>query len=241
MQANGGRRARWRRRVLALVCPSAPATPTTGPAARAAEAPTLNLWTRQRRRHGDVRSRGGSATAAGMGIAAAPAIAAATATVAVRLRGGYGIAAATAGAAATGAAATAGRRLLRLLSALLFVRLLLCSPGVLLGAGVLLRPVPLPQRWRLGARGEPEHRQDARRPREVLETLPTPLPSPAPLPSEDATYPYDGGPRVPLPMPRAEPVPAPEVAPPSAPVDGHSVSLPLKVAGRLTYPATAKS
>ncbi len=66
---------------------------------------------------------------------------------------------------------------------------------------------------------------------EVLETMPTPLPS------DNATYPYDGGPRVPLPMPRADPAPTPEVEPPSAPVDGHSVSLPLKVAGKLTYPA----
>jgi hypothetical protein len=59
-------------------------------------------------------------------------------------------------------------------------------------------------------------------------------PPPAPAAVEEPTYPYDGGPRNPLPMPKADPVPVPDV---KTPVDGHSVSLPAKVASKLTYPA----
>jgi hypothetical protein len=55
--------------------------------------------------------------------------------------------------------------------------------------------------------------------------------APAPVQSDDQTFPYDGGPRNPAPMPKAEP-------PPDAPpVEDHSVSLPAKVAGKLVYPA----
>ncbi len=59
--------------------------------------------------------------------------------------------------------------------------------------------------------------------------------APAPVEAGDQTYPYDGGPRIPAPMPKAEP--APDIRPSAPPVDDHSVSLPFKVAGKLIYPA----
>jgi len=55
--------------------------------------------------------------------------------------------------------------------------------------------------------------------------------APALVQPDDQTFPYDGGPRNPAPMPKAEPTPS------APPVDDHSVSLPAKVAGKLVYPA----
>src|SRR5262249_48317556 len=64
---------------------------------------------------------------------------------------------------------------------------------------------------------------------------PEALPTPRPLPSADPTFPYDGGPRAPVPMPTIDP--APKAAPPgAAPLEGRSVSLPAKPA-KLTFPA----
>lgn len=52
----------------------------------------------------------------------------------------------------------------------------------------------------------------------------------------DPTFPYDGGPRTPAPMPKADP--APDLKPSAAPLDGRSVSLPsAKAPGKLAYPA----
>jgi hypothetical protein len=59
--------------------------------------------------------------------------------------------------------------------------------------------------------------------------------APTSVQPDDQTFPYDGGPRTPAPMPKAEPMP--DAQPSAAPVDGHSVSLPAKVASKLVYPA----
>ena len=73
---------------------------------------------------------------------------------------------------------------------------------------------------------------------DVLDAQPAPLPTPAPAAVEEPTYQYDGGPRSPLPMPKADQapptVPVPDV---KTPVNGHSVSLPAKVVSKWTYPA----
>jgi hypothetical protein len=59
------------------------------------------------------------------------------------------------------------------------------------------------------------------------------LPVPRPLAPSQGNYPYDGGPRVPVPMPKTDP--APMNAPPaSVPLDGRSASLPAKPA-KLSY------
>ena len=64
-----------------------------------------------------------------------------------------------------------------------------------------------------------------------LETGQETLPSPRRL-DEDGTYPYDGGPVNPAPMPRAEPGPSAAPAAPAAPppADGRVVSVPKKTA-----------
>jgi hypothetical protein len=59
--------------------------------------------------------------------------------------------------------------------------------------------------------------------------------APTSVQPDDQTFPYDGGPRTPAPMPKAEPMP--DAQPSAAPVDDHSVSLPAKVASKLVYPA----
>jgi hypothetical protein len=64
-----------------------------------------------------------------------------------------------------------------------------------------------------------------------LETLPPPMP-PA---GDDGTFPYDGGPRKPAPMPKADPAPTGTPTTP-LPLDGRAVSLPAKP-GKLAYPA----
>jgi hypothetical protein len=62
-----------------------------------------------------------------------------------------------------------------------------------------------------------------------------PLPAPRPVAPSQGTFPYDGGPRAPVPMPKSDP--APTAAPPAAvPLEGRSVSLPGKPA-KLSYPA----
>jgi hypothetical protein len=71
--------------------------------------------------------------------------------------------------------------------------------------------------------------------RRIVEVVAAPTPGPAPVQSDDQTFPYDGGPRIPAPMPKAEPTP--DARPAAPPVDDHSVSLPAKVASRLVYPA----
>jgi hypothetical protein len=52
----------------------------------------------------------------------------------------------------------------------------------------------------------------------------------------DGTFPYDGGPRSPVPMPRAEPAPM-STPPPSVPLEGRSVSLPPTKVAKYAYPA----
>jgi hypothetical protein len=59
--------------------------------------------------------------------------------------------------------------------------------------------------------------------------------APTPVQPDDQTFPYDGGPRNPAPMPKAEPTP--DAQPSAAPLDDHSVSLPAKIASKLVYPA----
>ncbi|HZT80709.1 MAG TPA: hypothetical protein VFA26_10820 [Gemmataceae bacterium] len=73
-----------------------------------------------------------------------------------------------------------------------------------------------------------------------LPVAPTPnLPpnggTPMPPPPDDGTYPYDGGPRAPVPMPKADPAPMRSPAP-SVPLEGRAVSLPSKPA-KYTYQA----
>jgi hypothetical protein len=67
----------------------------------------------------------------------------------------------------------------------------------------------------------------------------TPLPGrPAPAPRGGQTFPYDGGPQAPVPMPGRAPAPTaePPAAPrPMVPLEGRSVSLPAKP--RYTYAA----
>jgi hypothetical protein len=62
----------------------------------------------------------------------------------------------------------------------------------------------------------------------AIETAPMPRECP-----DDGTFPYDGGPRVPVPMPKAAPLGAP---PGAGGVDGRPVSLPA-APKKLTYPA----
>jgi hypothetical protein len=57
-----------------------------------------------------------------------------------------------------------------------------------------------------------------------LQTLPRPVPA---VPN-DGTYPYDGGPRVPVPMPQVEPAPAKTAPRPTVPLEGRPVSLPAE-------------
>jgi hypothetical protein len=50
-----------------------------------------------------------------------------------------------------------------------------------------------------------------------------------PMPPADGTYPYDGGPQSPVPMPKVEPAPSSSTpAKPTAPAEGRAVSLPAK-------------
>jgi hypothetical protein len=68
--------------------------------------------------------------------------------------------------------------------------------------------------------------------------------TPAPtMPRDDGTYPYDGGPKNPVPMPKEAPAPSgspggtpTKVLPRSVPLEGRSVSLP-RPATQWTYPA----
>jgi hypothetical protein len=65
-------------------------------------------------------------------------------------------------------------------------------------------------------------------------TLPAPNQNPG-LSPNPGTFEYDGGPRAPVPLPRAEPTPMnPQ---PSLPLDGRPVSLPLRATPKYTYPA----
>jgi hypothetical protein len=59
--------------------------------------------------------------------------------------------------------------------------------------------------------------------------------APAAVQIDDQTFPYDGGPRIPAPMPNADPTPGAPL--PLGPVDEHPISLPAKVVSRLVYPA----
>jgi hypothetical protein len=68
-------------------------------------------------------------------------------------------------------------------------------------------------------------------PRRIVEIVA----APSPVQSDDQTYPYDGGPRNPAPMPKAEPTP--DARPSAAPAEDHAASLPAKVASKLVYPA----
>jgi hypothetical protein len=51
----------------------------------------------------------------------------------------------------------------------------------------------------------------------------------------DGTYPYDGGPPAPVPMPRVEPAPAGKVRPQTMPLEGRPVSLPPAAAPKKKY------
>jgi hypothetical protein len=58
----------------------------------------------------------------------------------------------------------------------------------------------------------------------------------------DPTFPYDGGPRLPVPMPKtnevgAPPAPTGSPAPPRLPLEGRTVSLPAQQKPQFTYPA----
>src|SRR5262249_59004770 len=59
------------------------------------------------------------------------------------------------------------------------------------------------------------------------------VPAPGPLP-KDGTYPYDGGPKNPVPMPRADPAPTANPAP-ATPDPNRLVSIPAKPA-KHAYP-----
>jgi hypothetical protein len=63
-----------------------------------------------------------------------------------------------------------------------------------------------------------------------------PLVPDAPVPGEDGTYPYDGGPQNPLPAPRTMPRADPTTAPPALPLEGRAVSLP-RTTSKYSYPA----
>jgi hypothetical protein len=66
---------------------------------------------------------------------------------------------------------------------------------------------------------------------------PTYMPPADAGPAPGGTYPYDGGPRVPVPMPQMQPAPTNGPGTPATvPSDGRVVSLPAKPA-KLTYPA----
>jgi hypothetical protein len=52
---------------------------------------------------------------------------------------------------------------------------------------------------------------------------------------QDGTYPYDGGPPDPVPMPRVEPAPAGKVRPQTVPLEGRAVSLPPAAAPKKKY------
>jgi hypothetical protein len=75
--------------------------------------------------------------------------------------------------------------------------------------------------------------------RTIIGSDPAGTPAPPPLPRADDTYPYDGGPRQPVPMPKADPAPI-ATPPATAPLEGRAVSLPPK-APKLTYPAYGES
>ena len=72
----------------------------------------------------------------------------------------------------------------------------------------------------------------------VMRPAPDSLPAPTPLPgaASDGTYPYDGGPLNPVPMPSSQPAPK---AQPTVPLEGRPVSLPApeKAEKKYTYPA----
>jgi hypothetical protein len=72
----------------------------------------------------------------------------------------------------------------------------------------------------------------------VMRPAPDNLHAPTPLPgaSSDGTYPYDGGPLNPVPMPSSQPAPK---AQPTVPLEGRPVSLPApeKAEKKYTYPA----
>ena len=69
----------------------------------------------------------------------------------------------------------------------------------------------------------------------AAETLPPPLPGSVtpimPPPSDLQTFPYDGGPRIPAPMPNADPPSVP------LPIQAKPAAAPVKMAGRIAYPA----
>jgi hypothetical protein len=72
----------------------------------------------------------------------------------------------------------------------------------------------------------------------ILNINPSPYmpPADAPaMPPADTTYPYDGGPALPVPMPKVQPNPT--QVPPPVPADGRVVSLPKKSSGKWAYPA----
>lgn len=60
-----------------------------------------------------------------------------------------------------------------------------------------------------------------------------PQPAPRPLPN-DGTFDYDGGPRSPVPLPKAD---QPNNKPPTVPLEGRPVSLPGRSTPKYTYPA----
>jgi hypothetical protein len=60
--------------------------------------------------------------------------------------------------------------------------------------------------------------------------------APSQGPRNEGTYPYDGGPNIPVPSPQAAPTPPTGTQPRTVPLEGRSVSLP-KPATKWTYPA----
>jgi len=64
---------------------------------------------------------------------------------------------------------------------------------------------------------------------------PVPYPTPGLMPPADGTYDYDGGPRLPVPMPKVEP--APTRSQPPVPLDGRPVSLPRRTQPKYNFPA----
>jgi len=63
-----------------------------------------------------------------------------------------------------------------------------------------------------------------------------PGPAPRPGPRDDGTYPYDGGPASPVPMPNADPMPSREPVRPAPKPEGRIVSLPAPKT-QFAYPA----
>jgi len=53
----------------------------------------------------------------------------------------------------------------------------------------------------------------------------------------DGTYDYDGGPRIPVPMPMQKVDPAPTKTQPTVPLDGRPVSLPIQAKPKYSFPA----